>query len=132
MNAQVDTDATVVDYMYQLGRRARAASRVIGAADSASKNSALIAIADALLAQQAQLLAENQKDITAGQANQLAPALLDRLELTENRIETMAQGLREIAALPDPVGEITGLNYRPQRYTGRQNAGTTGCNRYYL
>ena len=113
MNAQVDTDATVVDYMYQLGRRARTASRVIGAADSASKNSALIAIADALLAQQAQLLVENQKDITAGQANQLAPALLDRLELTESRIETMAQGLREIAALPDPVGEITGLNYRP-------------------
>ena len=115
MNAPAEdiSDHSIAQYVNELGQQACAASRVIGNADSASKNAALIAIADALGAATTALLSENQKDLEAGRSNDLAEALLDRLELTEARIKTMAQGLREIAALPDPVGAINDLNYRP-------------------
>ena len=104
---------SIAQYMSELGQQARAASRIIGKADSGSKNAALNAIAAAIEADIAQLLSENQKDLDAGRNNGLADALLDRLELTEARVKAMAQGLREIAALPDPVGAINELNYRP-------------------
>jgi len=114
MNAQRDslTDA-VSDYMIDLGKRARAAAQALNCADTEAKNAALNAIAAAIEAAAAQLLAENQKDLTAGAANGLDAALLDRLELTDARIAGMAEGLRQIAAQPDPVGEITELCYRP-------------------
>jgi glutamate-5-semialdehyde dehydrogenase len=100
-------------YMLELGRRARAAARDMARAETAAKNAALHAIADAILADQARLQAENQKDLEAGRRGGLDAALLDRLELTGARIRSMAEGLRQVAVLPDPVGAISDLDYRP-------------------
>jgi glutamate-5-semialdehyde dehydrogenase len=103
----------VPDYMRELGRRARVAAREMGRAETGAKNAALKAIADAILADQARLKAENQKDLEAGRQRGLDAALLDRLELTDARIGSMAEGLHQVAALPDPVGAINGLDYQP-------------------
>ena len=100
-------------YMKALGERAREASLAIGRADTGSKNAALLAIADAIDAASAKLIEENARDLEAGRKSGLDAALLDRLELNDDRISAMAEGLRQIATLPDPVGEITGLAYRP-------------------
>ncbi len=112
-----DTHTTTVnaidDYMTAVGQRARAASRIVSRAETRAKDAALLAMADALEAAEAQLLAENQKDMDAGRASGLEPALLDRLEITPKGVKAMAQGLREVAAQFDPVGEITDLKYRP-------------------
>lgn len=96
-----------------IGNHARSASRLIGRAETAAKNQALFAIADALEQDAATLIAENRKDIEAGRLNQLDSAMLERLELTLPRIKAMADGVREVAALSDPVGQITDLTYRP-------------------
>ena len=103
----------IKDYMQGLGLQARAAGRVISRADTGKKNHALLAIAEALDKQQAVLIAENQKDLAAGQLNGLDAASLDRLALTPSGIQAMITGLQQIAALPDPVGEITNLSYQP-------------------
>jgi len=103
----------VPSYMRDLGHRAREASRLVGRAESGDKNAALYAIADAIAADRARLVAENQKDLEAGRQGGLDAALLDRLALTDARIEAMAEGLRQIAALADPVGAVSDLNYRP-------------------
>ncbi len=103
----------VQDYMLDLGQRARAASRLMAAADTQSKNSALMATAEALEAAMANVLEANAQDLDAGEQRGLEAALLDRLELTPARFTSMVAGLREVAALPDPVGAITDLNYRP-------------------
>ncbi len=100
-------------YMQAMGRRARAAARVIGRAETRQKNAALLAIAAAIEAARERLESENGKDLAAGRRQGLDDALLDRLELNAARIAAMAQGLREIAALPDPVGGISDMNYRP-------------------
>jgi len=100
-------------YMKDVGLRARAAARDIGKADSGAKNAALHAIADRIDAKAQTLKQENSKDLEAGAANGLDAALLDRLELTDERIAAMSEGLRQIAALQDPIGEITDLAYRP-------------------
>jgi glutamate-5-semialdehyde dehydrogenase len=100
-------------YMQAVGRRARAASRVIGRAETREKNDALLAIAAAIEAARERLVSENARDLAAGRQQGLDAALLDRLELNAARIAAMAQGLREIAALPDPVGSISDMNYRP-------------------
>jgi glutamate-5-semialdehyde dehydrogenase len=84
---------------------------------------ALLAIAAALEADEERLLAANRLDMDAGRANGLDAALLDRLELTTKGVRAMAQGLREVAAQSDPVGEITDLKYRP---SGIQ-VGKCGC-----
>lgn len=107
------TTTSIRQYMTDIGQRAREASRLIGRADSATKNAALSAMAAAIEAAKPRLLEENRKDMEAGASQGLDAALLDRLELTEARIAAMAEGLREIAALRDPVGEITDLSYRP-------------------
>ena len=99
--------------MRAIGTQARDASRPMSRAETAAKNQALLAIADALEAGAATLIEENLKDLQAGRANGLDPAMLERLELTPDRISAMADGVRQVAALPDPVGEITGLTYRP-------------------
>ena len=99
--------------MRAIGTQARAASRPMSRAETAAKNQALLAIADALEANASTLIGENLKDLQAGRANGLDPAMLERLELTPDRISAMADGVRQVAALPDPVGEITGLTYRP-------------------
>jgi len=96
-----------------LGLKARTASRLIGRAETAAKNAALLAIAASLEVNAARLIEDNRKDLEAGRANGLDGALLERLELNDARIQAMADGVREVAALPDPVGEITGLTYRP-------------------
>jgi len=100
-------------YMLELGQRARAAARLTGRAESGAKNAALHAIADAILADKAHLKAENRKDLEAGKQHGLDAALLDRLELTDARIDGMAEGLRQVAALADPVGAISDMDYRP-------------------
>ncbi|MBU3055474.1 glutamate-5-semialdehyde dehydrogenase [Pseudomonas indica] len=104
---------SVLDYMTRLGRAARDASRVIAQASTAQKNRALLAAAAALDAARDELAAANQKDLDQGKANALEPALLDRLALTPARIDSMIEGLRQVAALPDPVGAIRDMSYRP-------------------
>ncbi len=104
---------SVLDYMTRLGQAAREASRVIARASTAQKNRALNAAADALDAARDALAAANQRDLDAGRANGLEPALLDRLALTPARIDGMIAGLRQVAGLPDPVGAIRDMSYRP-------------------
>lgn len=101
------------EYMQQLGQNARAAAAAMSRAESSSKNQALLAIADAIDAGADRLKSENQKDLQAGRENGLDSAMLDRLELNDARIAGMSEGLRQIAALPDPVGEISDMAYRP-------------------
>ena len=103
----------VKQYMAEVGRRARQASRAMAAADSGVKNQALLATAEAIEAARAELMDANRKDMANGAANGLDAALLDRLELTDARIDTMIEGLHQVATLADPVGAITDLNYRP-------------------
>ncbi len=103
----------IKQYMTEVGQRARTASRVLARAQTAQKNRALEAIADLLEQSMGTLLQENQRDQEAGREKGLDAALLDRLALNEERVAGMAEGLRQIAALPDPVGEISDLNYRP-------------------
>ncbi len=104
---------SVEQYMAELGRNARQASRLLAAADGAARNQALLDIAGRLDTGRDALMRENGKDLAAGQKIGLDAALLDRLELTPARIDGMIEGLRQIAALPDPVGEVFDMNYRP-------------------
>ncbi len=103
----------VAGYMTQVGTRARTAARALARAGTAAKNDALTAIAADLDRERSTLLAENLRDLEAGAAKGLDDALLDRLELTPSRIDGMIEGLHQVAALPDPVGAVTDLNYRP-------------------
>ncbi|MFY9179606.1 MAG: glutamate-5-semialdehyde dehydrogenase [Venatoribacter sp.] len=103
----------VNQYMTQLGQAARLASRATARASTQAKNNALLAIARIISEQREAIKAANQLDMQRGQQNGLDAALLDRLELTDDRINTMIEGLEQVAALPDPVGEITDLKYRP-------------------
>jgi glutamate-5-semialdehyde dehydrogenase len=100
-------------YMQDVGARARAASSEVAAADTASKNRALLAMRDALASAREELTAANALDMTRGEANGLAAPLLDRLELTPARIDTMLEGLSQVAALADPVGSIASLKSMP-------------------
>ncbi len=104
---------SVLDYMSRLGRAAREASRVVARATTAQKNQALLAAADALDAARAQLTEANEQDLANGRANGLEPAMLDRLALTPARIDDMIEGLRQVATLPDPIGEIRDMRYVP-------------------
>ncbi|WAW09160.1 glutamate-5-semialdehyde dehydrogenase [Oxalobacter vibrioformis] len=103
----------IKEYMSRIGQEARKASRVMAKANTAVKNQALAAIAAAIRRDAENLLQANEKDLAAARANGLEAALLDRLTLTPSGIATMAEGLEQIAALPDPVGEVTNLKYRP-------------------
>ncbi len=113
MNKNANIESSVKKYMHDLGRRARAASQVIANADGQTKNRALNAIAAALLDSQSTLVAENKKDMDAGQASNLSEPLLDRLELTPARIESMANGLQQIALLPESIGELSDMKFQP-------------------
>lgn len=104
---------SVLDYMTRLGRAAREASRVIGRASTAQKNRALLAAASALDSARAELVAANEQDLASGRANGLDAAMLERLALTPARIDSMIVGLRQVASLPDPVGAIRDMSYRP-------------------
>jgi glutamate-5-semialdehyde dehydrogenase len=100
-------------YMQGVGKQARAASRLMAQADTNAKNLALEAIAQALLNSNTVLIAANVKDVSAACANGLDAASLDRLTLTDKTIHSMAEGLRQIAQLPDLIGEISDLKYQP-------------------
>lgn len=100
-----------------LGAQAKTASRVLMTASTAAKNSALLKIADALLQNTDFILAENEKDLAAGHANGMAESLLDRLALSADRIRGMAQGVREVADLPDPIGAVQSEITRPNGLT---------------
>ena len=103
----------IEEYMRRVGAQARSASRAIAKADTGVKNAALHALAAAIRRERAALLAGNAEDLAAAKAAGLEAALLDRLALSEKSIETMAEGVEQIAALPDPVGEISDLKFRP-------------------
>ena len=103
----------VQTYIHGVGRAARAAARQLARADTAAKDRALLGIAEAIDRNRARLLEANAEDLARARAAGLEPALLDRLALTDPGARAMAQGLREIAALPDPIGEISDLRYRP-------------------
>lgn len=103
----------VKQYMQSLGQRARAASRAMASASRGDKDAALLAIASKLENAVDELIKANQKDLVAGKENGLAAALLDRLELGEAGILAMAEGCRQVAALPDPIGEVSDMSYRP-------------------
>ena len=109
----MDAKVNIKQYMAELGRQARRASRLMARAGTNQKNAALLAMAEALEAGRDKLLAANREDLQAGRDKGLDAALLDRLELNEERISAMAEGLRQIAALPDPVGEVEDMTYRP-------------------
>ncbi|CAM5342191.1 Gamma-glutamyl phosphate reductase OS=Stutzerimonas stutzeri OX=316 GN=proA PE=3 SV=1 [Stutzerimonas stutzeri] len=104
---------SVLDYMTRLGRAARDASRVLARASTAQKNRALQAAAAALDAARTELVAANELDLAGGRANGLDAAMLDRLALTPKVIDSMIEGLRQVAALPDPIGEIRDMRYMP-------------------
>jgi glutamate-5-semialdehyde dehydrogenase len=105
--------ADVAAYMRGVGEAARVAARQLARADSNAKNAALHAIAAAIRRDHAQLLAANAKDVAAARAKGDDAAFVDRLALETATIEAMAAGLEQIAALPDPIGEITDLKFRP-------------------
>ncbi len=100
-------------YMEMLAKLAKEASREAAKLSTDAKNSGLLAVADELVAQQGLILEENRKDVEAAQAKGTKQSLVDRLALTEKRIADMADGLRQIAALDDPIGEVLRMKVRP-------------------
>ena len=103
----------IQDYMADVGRQARQAAAVMARSSTAMRNDALLATARALDGAREELALANSKDLEKGRENGLDPAMLDRLALTSEAIDKMIEGLRQVAALADPIGEITGLSYRP-------------------
>jgi glutamate-5-semialdehyde dehydrogenase len=103
----------IESYMQQVGRNARVASRAMASAGTHGKNRALLAIAEVLDDERQALTSANALDLENGRNNGLEPALLDRLELSLAGVDGMIEGLQQVAALPDPVGEISDMNYRP-------------------
>src|SRR5687768_12737444 len=92
--------------IHDFGRRARAAARRLRQCDADQKNRAIVAMADRLIAEQDGILAANQDDLAKAKAEGLSNAMIDRLTLDGRRLLAMANGIREVAALPEPVGEI--------------------------
>ena len=109
----METIENVAAYMQQIGVQAKQAAQVLAKIETKTKNEALLHIADNLLAKAEWLKAENAKDLAAGKAKGLDAAMLDRLTLTDKTIAGMAEGVRQVAALADPIGTITDMSYRP-------------------
>ena len=105
--------ADITAYMQNVGKEARAASRALAAANTGDKNAALMAIFETLKNAKQDILAANKIDMANGEKNNLDAALLDRLELNDVRFDGMLQGLKDVAALPDPIGAVTDMTYRP-------------------
>ncbi|MBI2992994.1 MAG: glutamate-5-semialdehyde dehydrogenase [Gammaproteobacteria bacterium] len=103
----------IKSYMHDVGKRARGAARLMACACTQAKNNALTGIAALIEARQGELLKANAADLQSGRMDRLDAALLERLELTPARVKAMADGLREIAALADPIGEVSELRFRP-------------------
>jgi len=113
MNTQANIQVNIQAYMETLGQQARKASRRLVSATTAQKNSALLAMADLIVSSAEVLKTENAKDLENGKNNGLDAAMLDRLALTDAGIAGIAEGLRQVAALQDPIGEVTDMSYRP-------------------
>ncbi|WP_018876459.1 glutamate-5-semialdehyde dehydrogenase [Thioalkalivibrio sp. ALE31] len=117
MNAAVNPTESVADdviaQVEALGRAARVASRRMAEAEPGAKNAALHAIAEGIAARRAELAEANSRDLEAGRERGLDAAMLDRLALTDARIDTMIEGCRQVAGLPDPVGTISDMAYQP-------------------
>lgn len=109
----MDSTHDIKSYMQTLGIAARAASREMASASTNQKNQALTYIADAILCEKSALLTANKLDLDAAKAAGLEPAMLDRLSLSEKSILAMAEGLKQIASLADPIGEMSNFKYRP-------------------
>jgi glutamate-5-semialdehyde dehydrogenase len=109
----IENAVDIKEYMKTLGQQSRKAGREISRTESGKKNLALLKIAEAIEDSYELLIAENRKDLDAGKKNGLDAALLDRLELNPAGIQSMVEGLKQVAALPDLVGEISDLSYRP-------------------
>ena len=107
------TISDIKSYMQTVGQQARAASRALAAANTGDKNAALMSIHDELVSAKADILTANKVDMDKGRSNDLEAALLDRLELNDARFEGMLQGLKDVSALPDPIGEVTDMTFRP-------------------
>lgn len=108
-----ESTADVVSYMRLVGTQAKAAARVMARATTAAKNMALNAAADAILAQQEQIIAANAADVSNARQNGHDAAFVDRLVLSKQAIGAITEGLRQVASLPDPVGAITATVRRP-------------------
>jgi len=106
-------DMTIAEQIVQIATNARSGSHAMAKLSTGAKNSLLLAMADALVASAAAIIAENKKDLADGEEKGLSPAMLDRLMLDESRIKGMAAALREVAALPDPVGAVDKMRLRP-------------------
>jgi len=102
-----------MEYLNDIGRRAKCAASILGRLSNQEKNAALLAIADALIEHQAELIAANQKDVTLAESNGMKEALIDRLILNESKILGIVNGLRKVAALDNPVGEVLSMKQRP-------------------
>jgi glutamate-5-semialdehyde dehydrogenase len=113
MSAVLKPQTDIPALMRGMGQRARVAARAMARAPTAAKNTALKEIAAAIRRDRARLQSENARDLEAGRAKGLDSAMLDRLTLSDKALETMALGLEQMADLPDPVGEITDLKFRP-------------------
>ncbi len=115
MSAQTDElmQTPLAKQVREQVQAAKRAARPLAGASSEQRNAALLLMADQIDANRETLQAENEKDLASGRENALTSALLDRLTLTDDRIASMSDGLRQIAALPDPVGEVTGMSTRP-------------------
>ncbi|MBP2279319.1 glutamate-5-semialdehyde dehydrogenase [Psychrobacter sp. PL19] len=111
MSQSDTTDITA--YMQTVGQQARAASRALAAANTSAKNSALMTIHDELVSAKQDILSANKTDMDNGQKNNLDAALLDRLELNDERFDGMLQGLKDVSTLPDPIGEVTDMTFQP-------------------
>src|SRR5882757_7452305 len=103
----------VKSYMLEIGRKARAAARLMAKADTDSKNHALNVMAEAIRRDASKLLAANARDVEHAKKIGLDTAMIDRLTLTDKSIASMAEGVLQVIALADPIGEITDLKYRP-------------------
>jgi glutamate-5-semialdehyde dehydrogenase len=113
VNIEKLANASFTEQAIQLGKQAKAAARRLAVLSSEDKNQALQLMADGLEAQSAFLIDENQNDLNAAKKAGITGAVLDRIALTSSRVQSMAKGLREIAALPDPVREIVKMSRRP-------------------
>jgi glutamate-5-semialdehyde dehydrogenase len=120
------------EYVEELVKKAKRAAGRLASLSTSAKNQALVAMADGLVEKSDEILAANMLDLEVfGKSNE-SQAKADRLRLTTERIDDMAVGLREIAKLPDPVGETVALLATPERHAGRQSAGPDRCHRHHL
>ena len=107
------TDSEIQSAILDMGQRARAASHALNKLSTEQKNTILRAMADEIVARSTPILTANSKDLAAAESNGLSKAMIDRLMLDEKRLAAIAQALREVADLPDPVGEVLAEWTRP-------------------